>query len=101
MIGESPSESSMSTNPSVDNILKGFLAEHCEQRLRERACEHRAYIAKLPRMLWFCERDLLAGPHVFRIGVYWDKKLDAAEGELVYRRAIVLRWSFWISLARY
>lgn len=57
----------------------------------------RAQVMAAPRVVFVCERDWQRGPHVFAIGVLWDRNFDAEPGELIYRRRIVLRWciQFW------
>lgn len=53
----------------------------------------KARIAALPRIKFRCGRDWThASGNI--IGVYWGKKLNAEEGELIYQKWIEFRWLF-------
>lgn len=54
-------------------------------------------LAKLPNYRFVCGRDW-HGPESYQFGVYWGKRLDAQQGELVYRKYFILRWTFYFRM---
>ncbi len=59
----------------------------------------RARIEAMPRVRFLCGRNWYYGPHEYELGVLWGKNLEAAEGDMVYQREFVLRFSFHFRLA--
>lgn len=51
-------------------------------------------IKTMPRVLFVCGRDWMVGPDHFELGVLWGKDRNAAPCERVYRKHVLLRWSF-------
>lgn len=47
-----------------------------------------------PSIRLVCGRDWYRGPRHYELGVYWGRDRDAAIGEELYRRRLVLRWQF-------
>lgn len=72
-----------------------FPAALAEARREDR----RTGIAAMPRLKFFCGRDWLR-PFGSMIGIYWDKDPDPPEGNLIYRRWLLLRYSFSLRIDR-
>lgn len=59
--------------------------------------ERRKRIEAMPRVHWICRRNWLYS-HTWTLGAMWGKRLDAAEGEIVYAHelSISLDFRLWI-----
>ena len=57
-------------------------------------------IAKMPAIKFRCGRDHCYGPGCWAIGIGWHKDPSPSEGEVIYRRWLVLRFAFRLLLDR-
>jgi hypothetical protein len=64
------------------------------------AASRRSHIASMPRWRFYIGRALDCGPDDYMIALHWRKYLDAGEGELIYRKWIVLRLRFRLNIDR-
>lgn len=61
----------------------------------------RRRVEEMPRLRFVCERDVLAGPYDYAIGILWGRNFDAMPGEFIYRRRWLLRLKFRLSFERW
>ena len=64
------------------------------------AASRRAAIEKMPRWRFYAGRALDRGRDDYMVALHWRKCLDAAEGEIIYRKWIVLRLRFRLNIDR-
>lgn len=84
--------------PATRTSPPGWFDEAIRQAMRQ---DSLARIAAMPPIRFICERDVRYGPDTYAIGLVWSKNPDPPEGEYIYRRRLILRLTFRLSLERW
>jgi hypothetical protein len=64
------------------------------------SAKQRAQIEAMPRWRFVHEKDWCTGPNIYAIGFLWGRNFDATEGELIYRKRLLLKFKLKIWLER-
>jgi hypothetical protein len=74
-------------------IIPG-ISPNAESAYAEREAKRAARLAALPRIRFFHDREWATHHDGYEVGVMWGKNMNAAEGELIYRRKLSLHYCF-------